>query len=113
MQWGGINNLWAMNPTPFAPASGPMQPNGGSATFNAYVDNVSGQVAAQMLPTKVGTPVIVADPNYIYQKLNMPLKYGTDGNPGRYLVFAPGYQVHDRGSYELRFEQCADEFRRA
>jgi Tfp pilus assembly protein PilE len=90
LQWGGINNLRQLNATPFAPATGPMQPNGGSATYNAYIDNVTGQLAAKMVPTKVGTPVIVADPNYIYQKMNMPLKYGTDGNPGRYLIFALG-----------------------
>ena len=33
---------------------------------------------------EAGTPVIVADPNYIYQKLNMPLKYYSQSSAPRF-----------------------------
>ena len=84
LKFGGITNLWNLNP-----ASDVTAPNGESATFNAYYNSANAQVAAEA-PVTVGMPVVVADPNYIYQKLNQPLVYGTNGNPGRYLIFALG-----------------------
>jgi type II secretory pathway pseudopilin PulG len=86
LKFAGINNLWALNP-----ATDIAAPGGESATFNAYINSASNLVAA-MNPVTAGMPVVIADPNYIYQKLNAPLVYGSTNTTvaGRYVVFTLG-----------------------
>jgi type II secretory pathway pseudopilin PulG len=76
--FGGIKSLWELNP------------NAVNATFDAYLDPTTGNQVAVLGAVADKLPVLVADPTYINQKLNITPKLNADGSTARYFVFALG-----------------------
>ena len=84
---GGLYNLMVMNTSSTSPpAFNATFPNPGGTGPYVGLPGTTGASAA----IANGTPVLFADNNYVYQKLNIPPKLDSNGNPCNYVVFGLG-----------------------